>query len=430
MKDHSKNSGSNLIPPDWQLKSFDDLFVFSGGFSASRDQLSEFGHCYLHYGDIHGSNKSWIDTSIDQQDIPKLDIPLKRISNASLLKDGDVVFVDASEDDDGTSKHIVVVNKSNLPFISGLHTIVAKSKTNELSHEYRRYCFQSYSIRQQFLFYAVGTKVSGISKSNIRNILIAIPPINQQHRISQVLINIDALLAKLDKTIAKKRDMKQAVKQQLLTGKTRLPGFKEEWVTKRLDEVAEIRSGGTPSTSQPSFWDGNISWCTPTDITALKGSKYLCETSRTITEIGLTESSAELIPAQSVLMTSRATIGECAINAIPMATNQGFKNFIPFDTTDVDFLYYLIGLQKHGLIALCVGSTFLEIGKTQLAAYEVRLPSSKVEQTAIADALSEIDGELALLVVRLKKTRDLKQAMMQELLSGKTRLIDKELNNA
>jgi len=211
--------------------------------------------------------------------------------------------------------------------------------------------------------------------------------------------------------------------QQLLTGQTRLPGFHAEWEVKKLGEIADIRSGGTPSTGEPRFWDGNIPWCTPTDITALSGHKYLGETARLITQLGLKASSAEMIPAQSVVMTSRATIGECAINAVPVSTNQGFKNFIPFATTNVDFLYYLLGTQKQGFISLCGGSTFLEIGKTQLVAYQVRLPATKAEQTAIASVLTEMDGELAALEQRREKTRALKQAMMQELLTGKTRLI-------
>ena len=152
---------------EWEVRTLGDLFNFSGGYSASRNQLSTEGHCYLHYGDIHGATKTCVDARADYQDIPKFNIPLKRVSSGSLLKDGDVVFVDASEDDEGTSKHVVVVNKDSLPFISGLHTIVAKSKTNELVHEYRRYCFQTAAVRQQFLFYAVGKKVSGISKTNI-----------------------------------------------------------------------------------------------------------------------------------------------------------------------------------------------------------------------------------------------------------------------
>lgn len=207
---------------EWEVKTFDELFRFSGGYSASRDQLSTEGHCYLHYGDIHGSKKTFIDTQTDFQEIPKLDIPLKQISPKSLLKDGDVVFVDASEDDEGTSKHLVVVNKKNSPFISGLHTIVAKSKTDDLVHEYRRYCFQTAAIRQQFLFYAVGTKVSGISKNNIPKLTIPVPSLPEQTAIAEVLSDMDAEIDALETKLTKARLVKQGMMQELLTGRIRL----------------------------------------------------------------------------------------------------------------------------------------------------------------------------------------------------------------
>jgi type I restriction enzyme S subunit len=160
--------------------------------------------------------------SAEYQDIPKLDLPLNRVSPGSLLNDGDVVFVDASEDDAGTSKHIVVVNKDKKPFISGLHTIVAKSKTDELAHEYRRYCFQTKAIREQFLFYSVGTKVSGISKSNIPKLTLPVPSISEQTAIAEVLDEMDAELAGLEQRRAKTRALKQGMMQELLTGRTRL----------------------------------------------------------------------------------------------------------------------------------------------------------------------------------------------------------------
>ena len=266
-----------------------------------------------------------------------------------------------------------------------------------------------------------------ISGDRLRNMPLPLAKPPEQRAIAAALSDVDALLGGLERLIAKKRDLKQAAMQQLLTGQTRLPGFSGEWEVKRLDELADIRGGGTPSTSVPQFWDGNIRWCTPTDITALHGNKYLCETDRMITPHGLKSSSAEMIPARCIVMTSRATIGECAINTIPVSTNQGFKNFVPFAATDVEFLYYLLMTQKSGFISLCGGSTFLEIGKTQLAAYQVRLPATKAEQTAIATILSDMDAELSALEARRNKTRALKQAMMQELLTGRVRLISGEL---
>jgi type I restriction enzyme S subunit len=241
---------------------------------------------------------------------------------------------------------------------------------------------------------------------------------------------MDALLDALDQLIAKKRDLKQSAMQQLLTGKTRLPGFEGDWEMRRLDEVGDIRSGGTPSTSQTHFWNGDVLWCTPTDITALIDRKYLTETARTISVAGLRYSSAEMIPPRSLIMTSRATIGECAINLIPMTTNQGFKNIVPFENVDIEFLYYAMTTQKNGLLTLCGGSTFLEINKKQLSKYEIRLPRDSDEQAAIAMILSDMDAQIDAIGQRRAKTASLKQAMMQELLTGKTRLVKPGATNA
>jgi type I restriction enzyme, S subunit len=267
------------------------------------------------------------------------------------------------------------------------------------------------------------TAIPHISPADIRSFVIPIPPqVAEQRAIATALSDVDALLGKLDQLIVKKSDLKQAAMQQLLTGKRRLQGFSGEWEVKRLDSLADIRSGGTPSTSEPKYWNGEVSWCTPTDITGLGGFKYLMHTTRNITAAGLQASSAEIVPVGSIVMTSRATIGECAINSVPMTTNQGFKNFIPFLSTHGEFLFYLLQTKKQDFIALCSGSTFLEIGKTQLVSFEVRVPL-KPEQAAIATLLSDIDADLTALEARRDKTRALKQGMMQVLLTGQIRLV-------
>ncbi|MBB5607983.1 MULTISPECIES: restriction endonuclease subunit S [unclassified Janthinobacterium] len=268
----------------------------------------------------------------------------------------------------------------------------------------------------------IQTGVPHINLGILRGLTVPIPPIREQEAIAEALNDVDALIESLEQLIIKKRHLKQGTMQELLTGKKRLPGFSSKWEVKLLDTISEIRSGGTPSTNQAEFWDGNVLWCTPTDITALKGFKYLTHTSRTISDRGLKCSSAELIPAGSILMTSRATIGECAINVVPVATNQGFKNFTPFQNTDGDFLYYLLQTKKQEFISLCGGSTFLEIGKNKLASFEIELPKEKSEQTAIATVLSDMDTGIAELEAQLAKTRTLKQGMMNELLTGKIRL--------
>jgi type I restriction enzyme S subunit len=271
---------------------------------------------------------------------------------------------------------------------------------------------------------AVGTTRMELSIAILKQVCIPLPSTKaEQEAIAEALSDADALVGSLEQLLAKKRHLKQGTMQELLTGKRRLLGCSGEWGVKRLRELAEIRSGGTPSTTQSRFWNGDVLWCTPTDITGLNGFKYLSDTHRKISHLGLTSSSAEIIPTNSVVMTSRATIGACAINRVPVSTNQGFKNFTPFDDVDVEFLYYLLTTHTEAFIRLCGGSTFLEIGKTQLAAFEVYAPKTKAEQAAIAAILSNIDAEITALEAQLAKTRRLKQGMMQELLTGRTRLV-------
>lgn len=219
-------SGQQRLPGfsnAWPVMPLGDLFEFSGGFTASRDQLGSEGYCYLHYGDIHTSSKSFVDVRAEYQNIPKLDVPLKRVASTSLLNEGDVVFVDASEDDEGASKHVVILNTDGQPFISGLHTIVAKAKTQELAHDYLCHCFHTKAIKNQFRFFAVGTKVSGISKTNIAKITMPVPAITEQISIAAILSDMNAEVAALEIRLGKARQIKQGMMQALLTGAIRLP---------------------------------------------------------------------------------------------------------------------------------------------------------------------------------------------------------------
>jgi type I restriction enzyme S subunit len=209
--------------------------------------------------------------------------------------------------------------------------------------------------------------------------------------------------------------------QRLLTGQQRLPGFDGEWTTKRLGDVTQIVNGGTPSSSVDAYWNGDIPWCTPTDITSTSG-RYLSETERNITEKGLANSSATLLPKGSLLLCSRATVGEVKIATTPITTNQGFKSLICGPDASNEYLYYLLLTMKSDLEEVSSGSTFLELSKRSAAALEITLPPLN-EQRAISEILSDMDAEIEALQARRDKTHAIKQGMMQELLTGRTRLV-------
>ncbi len=193
------------------------------------------------------------------------------------------------------------------------------------------------------------------------------------------------------------------------------------WKTVKLGEVTEIIKGGTPSRNVGKYFRGNIAWAIPSDITALDSFLYIDDTETHITEEALSNSAARLLPAGTVLLTSRATIGETAITTVPMATNQGFANFICHETLLNVFLAYYLRYIKEKLNDLAGGSTFKEITKGTLLNIEIPLPPLS-QQRAIAEALSDVDGLLNALEALIAKKRAIKKATMQQLLTGKTRL--------
>lgn len=159
----------------------------------------------------------------------------------------------------------------------------------------------------------------------------------------------------------------------------------------RLDECTEIISGATPRTGVPSYWGGEIPWATPKDLSNLAG-KYVAETPGKLTQAGFDSCSAQMLPAESVLFSSRAPIGHVAINTVPMCTNQGFKSFVPNrDRLSPDYLYHWLRANKSYLQSLGVGATFKEVSKTIVSRVEIPLPPLP-EQRRIAAILDKADA--------------------------------------
>ena len=253
------------------------------------------------------------------------------------------------------------------------------------------------------------------------SIEVIVPPIKEQKAVAEALSDVDALIDALEALLIKKRNIKTGVMQELLTGRTRLPGFTADWQIRKLKDVAELLSGGTPSTAVAAYWGGGIPWCTPTDITSTKGN-FITSTEQTITAEGVKSSSARILPVGSILLCTRATIGEAKITTVAMTTNQGFKSLVVRAGVSNIFMYFLMSTKKRVLLERSSGSTFLEISKKELGSIDLWMPEFD-EQKAIAALLSDIDDEIEALEKRLAKTRNLKQGMAQELLTGRTRLV-------
>ena len=149
-----------------------------------------------------------------------------------------------------------------------------------------------------------------------------------------------------------------------------------EWKEVTLGEIGTIVGGATPSTKNTSFYDGNIPWLTPKDL-SVNGNKYIFRGERNITEAGFKSCSCKMLPKGSVLFSSRAPIGYVAIAANDMCTNQGFKSVIPNEETDSEFLYYLLKYNKDNIASQGSGTTFAEVSGKTMKDIEVVVPKEK-----------------------------------------------------
>lgn len=189
------------------------------------------------------------------------------------------------------------------------------------------------------------------------------------------------------------------------------------WKRAKLREVADISGGTTPRRSESSYWDGDLPWARPSDLTSRgPGSLEIKGTEEYMTETALEETSVSLLPPGSVLMTSRATIGEVAINTVPMATNQGFCNFVPSPSIDARFLSYWLAANSDRFERLAAGSTFTELSKSDARQVEIALPPL-AEQRGIVETLSVIDDLLSTTCEIVEEATGIWQGLMRRLLS-------------
>ncbi|MGJ1285069.1 restriction endonuclease subunit S [Sphingobacterium spiritivorum] len=405
-----KHTDIGLIPEDWEVVNWNDIFDFKSTASYSRADLKNQGKIgYIHYGDIHTKINALLDTDKFVSGY----ISNEQIKTYPIIKKGDLIIADASEDYSGVGKGFEVINEPNIPMISGLHTFLAREKQKGVfANGFKGYFYNNPLIKKQYDSLATGLKVYSLSKNSFQNIKIPLPPLPEQRAIAEVLSDTDTWVESLEKLIAKKQLIKQGVMQQLFTPK-------EDWEVKKLGEVCVVIGGGTPSTFNNEFWNGNINWFTPTEVGY---KKYLTSSNRKISEAGLMNSSANMLPINSILLTTRAGIGDVGILKVEACTNQGFQSLVCHSDTHYEFIYYLMQTKKNELLNNASGSTFLEISPNKVKSIEIQIPSFP-EQTRISTILSDMDAEIEVLEQKLAKAKQIKQGLMQELLTGRIRLV-------
>jgi type I restriction enzyme S subunit len=264
------------------------------------------------------------------------------------------------------------------------------------------------------------TGVPQLTAPQISNYVVALPPTKaEQETIAEALSDADALIESLEQLLTKKRHIKQGAMQGLLSGKKRLPGFSGEWEETILGSVTErIIGGGTPSRNVPSYWNGSIPWMTVKDF----ANHSPLGTLESITRDGLRNSTSNLIPRQTLITSTRMALGKAVIFQVDVCINQDLKAIFPCRETDTRFLYYWFQFNESRIADMGSGSTVMGISLGELRNIAFTKPA-RAEQIAVAAILLDMDAEIAAVEAKLAKARSIKQGMMQELLTGRVRLV-------
>lgn len=405
-----KDTEIGKIPEEWEIGYFGDVLrTFSAGATPYR------GIPDYYNGKINWISSGELNYNVIYDTIEHISEEALRNTNLCLHAPGTFLMAITGLEATGTRGKCAFVGAPSATNQSCL----AINGTNKMDIKYLYWYYRMYGDYLAFK-YSQGTKQQSFTATIVKNLPITYPKqVIEQHHIASALTSIDNLIASLGKLIEKKKNIKQGAMQQLLTGKTRLKGFTEPWVYRKISEIATTSSGGTPSRSIPNYYYGDIKWFTTTELK----DNYLYDSVEHITREALNNSSAKMFSANTILMAMYgATIGKLGVLKEPSTTNQACCAIKCNDIVEI-FLFYILLYNRKSIIEKGCGAGQPNISQAIVNELSFLVPPCEKEQQAIATILTKMDDEITALEAKRAKYEAIKQGMMQQLLTGKIRLI-------
>jgi len=402
LKKGYKQTEVGVIPDVWKIMTIDQIFEFHSTSNYSKAQMLTNGEigCF-HYGLIHSlpNNNYDIRTGVKY-------FVTKQQAKYEFIKEGDVVMVDASEDLSGVNKSIEISGVQDKLYISGLHTYLLRDR-GFFETNFRGPILNSHFTKAQFYRLAVGMKVFGVSKQQLKTVLLPIPTKSEQTAIANALSDTDAYITTLEKLIAKKRQIKQGAMQELLKPK-------EGWIDIMLTDVVDFIHGK----AHEQFIVENGSY-------TVVNSKFISSEGKVAKFSNysfLTAKKNDLLTVLSDLPNGKA-LAKCFFVDLDnhYAVNQRICIWRS-KSADPKFLFYVLNRHPY-FLALNDGVSQTHILNHHIKKCQISIPLEKSEQENIGEILTSIDQELIALEKKLEKAKSIKQGMMQNLLTGKIRLI-------
>lgn len=403
-----KKTKVGIVPVEWEDTHFSELFI------EKKNVTSDFEKYPLY------------SLTIEEGVVPKSE----RYERSHLVKKDDI-FKIVSEND-------FVYNPMNVRFgalarykgqedvsVSGYYDIFSVKES--VSKEYMENFLLSEPMINYYNRVSTGSlkEKQRVHFSQFLDFVLPIPPLPEQQKIAEILSMQDKLIELQEKKIEQLKELKKAYLQKMFPKKgskypeLRFKGFTDPWEQRELGDLADIIGGGTPSTSNDDYWDGDIDWYAPAEIA---DQIYVSSSERKITQQGYENCSAKMLPVGTVLFTSRAGIGKTAILRKEGCTNQGFQSIVPHkNMLDSYFIFSRTEELKRYGETKGAGSTFVEVSGKQMASMELMMPKTIEEQKAIGSYFQNLDHLITLHQRKSEQEKQKKKALMQLLLTGKVR---------
>lgn len=422
-----KKTDFGIFPEDWEQKTFGEIFDFFGSLSKSRDELGDKGIPYLHYGDMHRSDFK-IASYSKYLHLPKYDMQLKG-TEAYLLNDGDVVFLDASEDVTGTTRSVVVDNPENKPFLAGLHTFVGKEKDDVFDKYYKQYLTLPEYVRKQIMRLAIGFKVYGVNRNEMGKVNCFVPSKPEQKRIADILEKWDKAIELQEQLIEKLETEKKALLQKMLPHKNsdcpeyRLNGFSKPWKQYKLGELGRARSG----VGFPEYEQGGISgvpFFKVSDMNLSENDNEMTIANNYVTDVQISKykwNPIEELPAIFFAKVGAAVmLNRKRICRFPfLLDNNTMAYSLSGEMWDADFAKALF--ETIDLTTLIQVGALPSYNASTVEQMRIRIPEIS-EQKRIGVVFKMCDEQITLYKSRLKMEKRKMEALSQLLLTGIVRV--------
>lgn len=416
VKPRYKQTEIGVIPEDWKVCKWEDVgSCFSSGATPYR-AISQY-----YDGDIKWVTSGELNYNTITETREHISEEAQRKTNLTLHPANTFLMAITGLEAAGTRGSCAILG---VPATTN-QSCLAVYGTDKLDVRYLFYYYSSNGGSLAFT-YCQGTKQQSYTAKIVKKLPIILPPIAEQKQIAETLSETDHLIEVLEKQIKKKKAIKQGAMQELLTGKRRLPGFSGRWISQRWKDVLDcFSSGATPYRRNTSFYNGSIKWVSSGEL----NYNHIMDTLEHISPEAMAKANLTMHPAGTFLMAitgleAAGTRGSCALLGTPATTNQSCMAIYGTDKMSTEYLFHYY--VQHGdelAFQYCQGTKQQSYTAAIVRELPIYYPEDIEEQKNIATLLTTMNEEIKVLEQKLQKYRQVKQAMMQQLLTGKIRLV-------